>query len=511
MKLKPVRAAKAMVAAGNPLAAAEGLAVLRAGGNAVDGAMAAAAVLAIVSPHECGLGGDLLALIYEARTGKVHVLNACGRSPASATLDAFANGMPQVGARSVSVPGMAGGWEAAVKRFGTRPFGELLSGAIRYAEEGFPAFGDLVENAKEKRSVIEGDAQASRLFLPEGRLLREGELVRQHAAARTLRAMAEQGASAFYRGPVAQAMSSFLGERGGLLTEEDFANFEPLWQKALSADYGAHRICTMPPNSWAAALLLQLAVMDREGVPAGEADFLVQGYRTRRTAYQMLEGCIADPEIAGDRARDVVASYIEGRAAAPAAGERAESNHGTDTSNVVAVDADGNAVSLLQSVFVPYGCGLVDPATGVLFNNRMRGFNTKAGDPNCVAPRKRPAQTLAPVIALKDGRVWMACSSPGGPGQTGTMAQFFGRVMFRGESVADAVAAPRWSKTLTGDDILEDSAAPDVQAAVQQAEPAVKVSRWASVNFGSIVAVMRDGEGWLGCADTRRHAAVHGY
>jgi gamma-glutamyltranspeptidase/glutathione hydrolase len=510
MKLKPVRAAKAMVAAGNPLAAAEGLAVLRAGGNAVDGAMAAAAVLAIVSPHECGLGGDLLALIYEARTGKVHVLNACGRSPASATLDAFANGMPQVGARSVSVPGMAGGWEAAVKRFGTRPFGELLSGAIRYAEEGFPAFGDLVENAKEKRSVIEGDTQASRLFLPEGRLLREGELVRQHAAARTLRAMAEHGASAFYRGPVAQAMSSFLLERGGLLTEEDFANFEPLWQNALSADYGAHRICTMPPNSWAAALLLQLAVMDREGVPAGEADFVVQGYRTRRTAYQMLEGCIADPEIAGDRARDVVASYIEGRAA-PAAGERAESDHGTDTSNVVAVDADGNAVSLLQSVFVPYGSGLVDPATGVLFNNRMRGFNMKAGDPNCVAPRKRPAQTLAPVIALKDGRVWMACSSPGGPGQTGTMAQFFGRVMFRGESVADAVAAPRWSKTLTGDDILEDSAAPDVQAAVQQAEPAVKVSRWASVNFGSIVAVMRDGEGWLGCADTRRHAAVHGY
>jgi gamma-glutamyltranspeptidase/glutathione hydrolase len=505
-----------MVGAGNPLAAAEGLAVLRDGGNAVDAAIAAAAVLAVVSPHECGLGGDMLGLVYDAASGQMHALNASGCSPAAATLEQYRDGMPLAGARSVSVPGMVGGWAAAAQRFGTRPLDALLAGAIRYAEEGFLAYADLIDNAVERSASSLADPQCKALFFPQGRPLRPGELICQPAAAATLRAIAAAGADGFYRGPVAESMASYVRDNGGLLAAADLAGYEPLWQTPMEAGFEGYRVCSMPPNSWAAALLLQLMAMQRQGVaPSGdEVGFVLQGIRTRRLAYDLLEGCIADPDVAGGKA----AAALEAFRSCPLSGiadiadtAASERNHGIDTSNVLVVDDAGNAVSLLQSVFVPFGSGLLDACTGVLFNNRMRGFSAETGDPNCVAPRKRPAQTLTPVLVMKDRQAWMACGTPGGPGQTGTMAQFIARVISRGEAIQDAIAAPRWSKTLAGDFILEDSAEARMREAVLQEEPAVKVAPWGSVNFGSVVAIMRDGDGWLGCADTRRNAAVHGF
>lgn len=513
MKIRSVRAPRGMVGAGNPLAAAEGLAVLRAGGNAFDAAVAAAAVLAVVSPHECGLGGDLLAVVHHAASGQTFALNASGRSPAAATVERYPDGMPMTGARSISVPGMVGGWAALLERYGTRSLGSLLSGAIDYAEQGFPAYDDLIENAAQRTASIFADAHCKALFFPNDQPLREGEMIRQPAVGQTLRTIAAEGAAGFYRGPVAESMARTVQAGGGLLDAADLAAFAPLWQDVMDAQFGAHRICTMPPASWATAMLLQLSLMEQEGVAplAEEAQFILQGIRTRRRAYEMLEGCIADPDTAGDAARHILAQHRQGLAAAQVAAARPEGMHGTDTSNVIAVDNQGNAVSLLQSVFVPFGSGVVDAQTGVLFNNRMRGFSTRVGDPNCVAPRKRPAQTLTPVLVMKDGQAWLACGSPGGPGQTGTMAQFAARLLFYGQSMAEAIAMPRWSKTLVGDFILENTASAYLQQAVLAAEPEIKITPWGSVNYGSIVAVMRDGDGWVGCADTRRNAAMHGF
>lgn len=512
MKLRTVRAFRGMVAAGHPLASAEGLAVLREGGNAVDAAIAAAAVLSVVSPHECGLGGDLFAVIHDARTGTTHALNASGRAPAAASLNRYADGIPATGALSVSVPGMVGGWEAAVQRYGSRPLGQLLRGAIAHAEQGFPAYDVLIENAAERAESINADANCSALFLPLGRSLVEGERVRQVAAAATLRAIAAGGASAFYSGPVAAAMVACVQAGGGMLTEADFAGFEPLWQPVIEASFNGYRVCSIPPNSWGAALLLQLMAMEREGVvaPGDEAAFILQGIRARRLAYSQLAGCIADPDVAADRAREVLARFESGEAPG-LPGTPSGGGQGTDTSNVLAVDAQGNAVSLLQSIFVPFGSGVLDARTGVLMNNRMRGFSTKAGDPNCVGPRKRPAQTLTPALVLRGDQVWIACGTPGGPGQTGTVAQFLARVLARGEDIGAAIAAPRWSMTLAGDFILEDSAPETVREKVLAAEPGVKGARWGSVNAGSLAAIQRDGEGWVGCVDSRRNAAVLGY
>ena len=507
---RPIYGHRGMVAAGHPLAAADGLSVLEAGGNAVDAAIAAAATLAIVSPHECGLGGDLFALVYEGHSGVLHGLNASGKSPAAATLAQFPDGMPAMGPRSVSVPGMIGGWQAALERFGTRSLGELLAGAIRHAEDGFPAYDGLIENAMERSGSIFADPNCKALFFPEDRPLRAGEPLRQPGAAATLRAVAKYGAPVFYRGFVADALAAYVQGAGGLLSAEDLCGFEPIWQAPVEADFCGYRICTMPPNSWGAALLVQLLSLEREGVAGDdEAAFLLQGIRTRRLAYKALAGCIADPEAAGDRARAVVAQFArEGRA--PGSLGSACEPGGTDTSQVLVVDAQGNAVSLLQSVFAPFGSGVYAPESGVLCNNRMRGFSTNAADANCVAPNKRPAQTLTPVLALKDGRLAFVCATPGGPGQTGTLAQFLSRTLAMKQHLAEAIAAPRWSMTPAGQFILEDIASEPVRRAVLAAEPDLKVARWGAVNFGSLAAIVREDGRWVGCVDTRRHAAVKG-
>jgi gamma-glutamyltranspeptidase/glutathione hydrolase len=499
-----------MVAAGHPLAAGSGVEVLRNGGNAVDAAIAAAATLSIVSPHECGLGGDLFALVFDAHSGRVHGLNASGRSPAGATLEAMPGGSPDTGPLSITVPGMVGGWGAALERFGSRPLAQLLVDAIHYAEEGFPAYDVLLENASQRTKAIFADPGCRAFFFPGGQPLKEGQPIRQPAAARTLRFLAEHGARAFYGGPIAGAIAGYVQSSGGLLSLQDLADFEPLWQTPLAANVFDREIHTMAPNSWGAALLLQLMQMERDGaVSKDDAEFTRQGMTARKNAYRALAGCIADPDVAGDRAATALRSAA-GSLHWQAGGRMAETP-GADTSQVLSVDRHGNAVALLQSISAPFGSGLLASDVGVLLNNRMRGFNAKAGDPNCLAPRKRPAHTLAPALALHEGKVDCVCATPGGPGQTATVAQYLCRVLARGESPAEAISAPRWSINVAGEFLLEESASEAVHACLAEGEPAVKRAPWGSINFGSLAAIHRQEDGWLGCADLRRNTAVIGY
>lgn len=501
-----------MVAAGHPLAAGEGLAVLRSGGNAVDAAIAAASTLSVVSPHECGLGGDLFALIHDANTGITYGLNASGQSPAAAHPRYFSKGMPATGPMSVCVPGMVGGWHAALARFGTRTLEALLCGAIRYAEEGFAVYDRLVENALERKDCILADPNCEAMFFPEGRALGPGERLRQPSTAATLRAIAIDGPDAFYRGPVAEALAAYVTGAGGILTSEDLANFEPLWQEPVEAQCFGLAIRTMPPNSWGIAMLLQLAMLEREAIATDdEVSFALQGIRTRRLAYRQLAGSVADPREVGDEARRRLAAVSTGGVLSQANPSTDPSLMGSDTSQVLVVDESGNAVCLLQSIFSPFGSGLLVPSLGILCNNRMRGFGTDTADPNCVGPSKRPANTLTPTIACKDGAVSLLCATPGGPGQTGTLAQFLARVLARGQSIGDAIAASRWSVNLQGEFILEDSVSDAAQRAILEAEPSTKVARHGGVNFGSIAAIAREGDGWLGGVDSRRNAAVIGF
>ena len=447
-------------------------------------------------------------LIYEAKTGAVHGLNASGPSPAAATLERFAKGMPMTGPLSVSVPGMVGGWGAAIARFGSRPLAALLQGAVGYAEGGFPAYDGLIENASQRIESIFADANAKALFFPSGRPLRAGEHLYQPGLAAVLRDVVANGAEAFYYGEAARSLVAYIQSYGGILTTADMAAFAPLWQIPLTSEFHGHTISTMPPNSWGAALLLQLMALESEGAIGEEVEFMIRGLRGCRRSLAALAGCIADPAVVGNKVGDVLRQFPVMRVAS---GTPSALPGGSDTSQVVAIDVTGNAVSLLQSVFVPFGSGLYVPSIGAMLNNRMRGFNVKPGDPNCIGPRKRAAQTLAPMLAVKDGRVSLTAATPGGPGQTATLAQFLARVLARDETLDAAIAAARWSLTLAGDYILEDSAAGTVRDGVLRAEPSVKIAEWGSINFGSMVAVMRDGDGLLGAVDLRRNAAVLGY
>ncbi len=514
MKVRTTGAFHGMVATGHPLATTEGLAVLRAGGNATDAAIAAAAVLAVVSPQECGLGGDLMGLFHRPGDSAPMALNASGYAPASATLARYQTGIPMSGGASVSVPGMVAGWAAAAQRYGTLPLERLLEPAIALAEDGFAANDVLIENSIAKQQAILADVHCAATFYPGGRPLKMGERVVQAATARTLRAIGREGADAFYQGAIAEAIAGYVQSHGGGISVADMAGYEPLWQDVIEAPFHGYRVCTMPPNSWAPALLVQLLEMERETVASSAGDpaaFYLQGIRTRRTAYAALASAIADPAVAGERARDVVRTLIESPSRARRNGASDMAPCGTDTSNVAVVDSQGHAVSLLQSVFVPFGSGLYEPETGTLLNNRMRGFSLSADHPNVIGPLKRPAQTLTPVLVLEGDAVHMACSTPGGPGQTGGVAQFLARVLANEEPLPDAMSAPRWSMTLTGDFILEDTAPESLRAAIQAAEPGVKTMPWGSVNFGSMVVIRRQGEGWQACADLRRHASVAGY
>ena len=502
-----VRSRGGMIGAGHALAAADGLEILRDGGNAIDAAVAAAATLAIVAPHECGLGGDLFALIYDASSRETVVLNASGRSPAAASLEEFSAGIPPFGPLTISVPGMVGGWAAAVGRFASRPWPLLLEPAIRRATDGFVVSPGFAGNTRERAASIGANRAASALFMPHGRPVAAGDVLRQPQAADTLRTIAREGAEAFYRGDVARSLAKDLAEAGSPVTAADLADYAPIWQPPLTADAFGCQVLTTPPNTWGAALLLQLKIIEAQGLASDEAQFILRGIRARRHAYRALAGCIADPELVGDKARDLIVSFDRADAVPRAA---TETMAGTDTSQVVCIDSAGHAVVLLQSVFVPFGSGILLPETGVVMNNRLCGFNTKADDVNCIAPRKRPAQTLTPAMTMQDGRPLLVCASPGGPGQTGTLAQFVTRVIGGGEPLDSAIAKPRWAITLKGEWILEDRAPQTVRDEVIESEPAVQVAKWGSVNHGSIVALMRQGPEWVGCADERRDAEVLG-
>jgi gamma-glutamyltranspeptidase/glutathione hydrolase len=295
---------------------------------------------------------------------------------------------------------------------------------------------------------------------------------------------------------------------GAILSERDFAEYRPLWQSPLSASFCGHSVHTPPPNTWGAALLLQLAMLANAGIPEADAVLFIEGMRIRHAAYQALNGCIGDPEIAGEKARDVLATWEK-----KSQTEKVSSMSiaGSDTSQVIVADEAGNVVVMLQSVSVPFGSGIYLRDTGVMMNNRLSGFNVRAGDVNCVAPEKRPANTLVPALVMRNGKPHMGTATPGGPGQTGSLAQFMARVFGRHETLADATAAPRWSITRYGDWLIEDSAQPALIEAVRAAFPEIKIAPWGAINAGSIAAIERTDDGWVGTSDTRRDAGIQAF
>lgn len=532
-----VRGTHGAVSADHPLAAQAGLTVLRAGGNAVDAALAMATVLAVVRPHMNGVGGDLFALFYEAETGRVTALNASGPAGALAEPAFFrARGhteVPETGALSVSVPGAVGGWMAAHDRYGTMPLRELMKYGIDYARNGFPVTTRLASDIEAGAATLNEPARA--LYLPDGAAPTPGSLLRNPALAVTLERIVDEGAAGFYEGSVAEHIGAFIESEGGYLRASDLAAYEPEWTEPLKGEYLGHTLHVMPPNSQGAtqlALLEMCKAFDLGALGHNSADYLHTLIELKKLAFADRDRWISDPrfsEVPLDALLDPAylarrATLVDPSRAAtdvnPGVGDGggvASPGEGLDDSGdtvfLTVVDAQGNAVSWIQSLFHTFGSGLLEPETGVVLQNRGALFTLDPEHPNVIAPGKRPYHTLTPTLALRGGQLAFTLGTPGGDGQTQTLLQIIQNLLVFGMTPQEAIEAPRFRSNAGVEVSLEDRVPAGVRHQLEQRGHDIEVIHgWTAVFGGAQMIRVDPAAGTLtAAADPRREAYALAY
>ena len=459
---------RGMVTSPHYLATQAGVDILRKGGTALDAAVAVAAVLAVVYPQMCSIGGDNFWLAHEAATGTLHGINACGRSGEKATRDFFAQkGLAAIPLRgplaACTVPGVVSGWDAAhgLSRAWGSPLGlaDLLQEAIALATEGFAVTPSLAYWLQEDcRPDPSGYRQLQRFsgfantFLPSGAPPQTGDVLRLPDLAATLGLIAREGARVFYEGELADRLTRWLADNGGLLTARDFAAHQAETVTPLRVRYRDLECCNLPPNTQGIASLSILNIlnnMDVRSLGEGSADYLHVIVEATKLAFADRDAHVTDPDFADipvdyllspERGRELAGRIDPGRALSPAAPLEPKG----DTCWFGVVDAQGNAVSAIQSIFHDFGAGIVAGDTGVLLQNRGSFFSLDPAHINRLEPRKRTMHTLNPPMLRKDGKPWLVYGTMGGEGQPQTQAAIVTRMVDFGLSPHDAVAAPRW-------------------------------------------------------------------
>jgi gamma-glutamyltranspeptidase len=440
------------VATPHHAATAAGEAAFAAGGNALDAALAAAAVLCVAYPHNCALGGDLFALVRTA-DGTIVDVNASG--PAGAAVDAGAlrarhgDALPVTGPDTVTVPGLVAGWGEIHALGAQLPWADALAAATAAARDGVPVARDLGLAIEETAAGIAADPGMAEVFAPGGTPLRTGDELVQPALAETLAAVARGGAGAFYTGDVAERLAGGFAARGGTLTTDDLAAFAPETGAPLAGAYGDLEVLTSRPNSSGILLLQALAALEAAGLddPLGAdaaalAEIMRAGGEDR--ARHLGDPRHVDVDPAAWLGADRIAALVERARGTSRPGDRVlEPRPSGDTVAVVAAGADGSAVSLIQSLFHGFGAQILEPSTGVLLHNRGSFFSLEPGHPNEIAPGRRPSHTLMPVMVRRAGRLAGVLGTMGGR----VHAQIHVQVLLRllaGHTPQEAVDAPRF-------------------------------------------------------------------
>jgi gamma-glutamyltranspeptidase/glutathione hydrolase len=428
-----VLAANGMAATSMPQATLAALDILRAGGNALDAAIAACAVLGVVEPQSTGIGGDCFCLYAPAGTGKVIALNGSGRAPRGATPAALRaaglDAMQPLSAHSVTVPGAVSAWELLARTHGRKGLDELLAPAIRFAEEGFHLSARVAHDWQGAVGKLSKHPAAARRFLKDGQAYEVGDRFVQPELAATLRAIAKGGAQAFYEGPVAAGIVATLREAGGTHTEEDFARGATVAEfvEPISRRWRGMEVFQCPPNGSGIVVLQMLGLLERfeahENGPLS-VERLHRHIEAARLAYRDRDAFVADPsQVEVPVARLLADDYLarlsvlisDGRAMRemPPAGESDAARH-KDTVYLCVVDRDGNACSFINSLFEGFGSGILAEGAGVMLHNRGYGFRLQEGHPNCIAPDKRPMHTIIPGMVMRDGQAVMPFGVMGG-------------------------------------------------------------------------------------------------
>jgi gamma-glutamyltranspeptidase / glutathione hydrolase len=444
-----------MAATSVPLATLTAVDVLRSGGNAVDAAIAAVAVMCVAEPAMTGIGGDCFVL-YSPRGGKPIALNGSGRAPAAATVDWYHErkiaAIPALSPHSVTVPGAVDAWFRILGDHGTKDMAELLQPAIRVAEDGFRIGARVAFDWTDQREKLSYDPAATRHYLPGGEFPKAGDLFRQPALGATLRRIARVGRDAFYAGEVAAEIVAHLRELGGLHTLDDFAAQRCNYVEPIATNYRGYEVFECPPNGQGLAALIMLRALagyDLPGDRLSEADRIHLLAETTKAAYWLRDAYFCDPEhhpvdvaelLSEDRA-ERIRGAISLQRALPA--ERWEEIEHKDTTYLTVVDRDRNAVSFINSLYNGFGSGIYAEKSGVVLHNRGMCFRTIPGHPNAIAPGKRPMHTIIPGMAMKDGKAVLPFGVMGGHYQAVGHAQIISDIVDRGRDPQQAADAPR--------------------------------------------------------------------
>ncbi|MDX1982635.1 MAG: gamma-glutamyltransferase [Bryobacteraceae bacterium] len=509
-----------LVSTSQTLASQAGAQILARGGSAVDAAIAANAVLGVVEPMMCGIGGDLFVLYWEAKTGKLYGLNASGPAPKALSPHLLKSKgftkMPGDGIHSVTVPGTVEGWQKLQQRFGRLPWKDLFGASIYYAEQGFPVTEVIADSWAGSRDRLKVTPEATRVLLPGGKPPAVGEIFRNPGLGRAMRLIAENGAQDFYRGTVAAAILETSKKLGGVMEASDLAAFSSEWVEPISTEYRGWKVYELPPNGQGMAALEMLNIMAAASPASPEGPHSLSEMHKKieamKLAYADLRTYNADPRFARVPVATLLSREYASKRAARIDPKKANCQVpagdavASDTTYLTAVDRDGNIASLIQSVSAAFGSGVGVEKMGFLLHNRGAGFTLDPKHPNVLAPGKRPFHTIIPAF-MEKGDLHIGFGIMGGPNQPLAHAQFVSHIADYGMNVQEALEKARFTKRdASGCDVRMESRVPypTVQALSERGH-VISLTREHSSVMGRGAAILHNSRTKVnfGAADSR--------
>jgi gamma-glutamyltranspeptidase/glutathione hydrolase len=526
-----------MIATSQALASTAGLKVMQDGGNAIDAAITAAAVLAVVEPSMNGIGGDLLAIVWDAKSKRIHALDATGRSAYAATPDEFAKrgltSMPGGGVLTVDVPGIVDGWHQLLTRFGTISLAKALQPAIKYARDGFPVQEIMADDWNDAAERLSQDPAAARTFLPNGVAPKHGDIFANPRLANSLELIAKGGRDAFYKGTIARAIVADMRARNGLLDERDFTEHKADWVEPIRTVYRNVDVLEMPPSTQGFVALEMLNILegfDIKSLGHNSADYLHVVTEAKKIAFADRAAYLADrdampaqalatllsKDYAARRRKEIVMEKTGSYRAATFSDGPAPQGEADftgrdlgDTIYMTAADGQGNVISLIQSLFGSFGAGIVAGDTGITLHNRGSAFNLTPGHPNRIGPHKRPLHTLVPAMILRESRPWVSFGVMGGDNQAQAHAQVVMNLVDFGMNIQEAGEAARMRHG--GDSLqLESGIGDEVRKGLEARGHKLRNGRGAMGGFQGVLIDPRTGV-LMGGSDPRKDGVAIGH
>ncbi|MES2176363.1 MAG: gamma-glutamyltransferase [Gemmatimonadota bacterium] len=528
-----VYAPHGIVSTSQPLASEAGLAVLRSGGNAIDAAVTAAAVLTVTEPMMTGIGGDMFAMVWIAKEHRLVALNASGRAGALSTREELLKRgrqrMPARGIETVTVPGALAGWDALLRKYGTMTLAQAIAPAIRYAEEGFPVTPIISDEWKSEERLLGSDPATKATYMPNGHPMEPGEWFTNPDYARTLREIAKGGIGVLYGGALGQRIVKHSQSLNGFLTLADFKANKPEWVTPISVMFKGYRIWEMPPNNQGVGVLEMLKILepyDLKSMGHNSPQYLHYLIEAKKLAYADLAKYVGDPDhltVPPDRL--LTDDYINERrshldtARAQQRVDPGSARTASETIYLTAADNAGNMVSFINSIYDHFGSGIVVPGTGFVLHNRGNAFSLEPGLPNTVAPGKRPFHTLIPGFVTKPGAVpkadgstdtpYMSFGLMGGGMQAQGHAQMLINHIVFGMDIQQAIDAARFRHTDGFRVELEPPFTDAVRAALSARGH--QPTDGLRTQFGGAQAIIRLTKGYAAGSDPRKDGYAAGY